>query len=65
MTAKVIDGRKIAKNILQNVAKDIKYIKSNYQIKPNITTIMSLTLMKKFMAFLFSFHFLSILLLIK
>lgn len=39
MTAKVIDGRKIAKNILQNVAKDIKYIKSNYQIKPNITTI--------------------------
>lgn len=39
MTAKVINGREIAKNIRQKVAKDIKYIKSKYQIKPNITTI--------------------------
>lgn len=39
MTAKVINGREIAKNIRQKVAKDIKYIKLKYQIKPNITTI--------------------------
>lgn len=39
MAAKVINGREIAKIIRQNVADEIKKIKSKYQITPCITTI--------------------------
>jgi methylenetetrahydrofolate dehydrogenase (NADP+)/methenyltetrahydrofolate cyclohydrolase len=39
MTAKIINGKKIADKLNKNTAEEIKQIKSNYEITPNITTI--------------------------
>ena len=39
MSAKVIDGRKIAKDIRQKTAVEIKKLESKYGCVPNITTI--------------------------
>jgi len=40
MTAKIIDGRKIAEKIRRDVAKEIKILGSKYKKTPNITTIL-------------------------
>ena len=39
MIAKIIDGRKIAKELRNNISNEIGKLKSIYQISPNITTI--------------------------
>ena len=39
MSAKIIDGRKIAEGIRKKVTKEINALESKYKIKPNITTI--------------------------
>ena len=39
MSAKIIDGRKIAKDIRKKVADDVKRLKSKYGIIPNIATV--------------------------
>jgi len=39
MTAKIVDGRKIAENIRKKTAEEVEYLKSKYKITPNITTI--------------------------
>ncbi len=39
MTAKVIDGRKIAKNLRSNISDEVKELVSKYKIVPNIVTI--------------------------
>lgn len=39
MTAKIIDGREIAKNIRTTVANEVKALVSKYDITPTITTI--------------------------
>jgi len=39
MTAKIIDGRKIAKGIRKKTAKEIEELESRYKTTPNITTI--------------------------
>jgi methylenetetrahydrofolate dehydrogenase (NADP+)/methenyltetrahydrofolate cyclohydrolase len=39
MTAKVIDGRKIAKELRNTISKEVEQLKSKYQIIPNIVTI--------------------------
>jgi len=39
MTAKIIDGRKIARDIRKKTAKEVKELKSRYKTTPNITTI--------------------------
>ena len=39
MTAKVIDGRKIAEVIRKNVLKEVDQSKLRYKTTPNITTI--------------------------
>jgi len=39
MTAKIIDGKKIAEQIHNDVSKEILDIKSKYKIQPNIVTI--------------------------
>ncbi|UCH72528.1 MAG: bifunctional 5,10-methylenetetrahydrofolate dehydrogenase/5,10-methenyltetrahydrofolate cyclohydrolase [Thermoplasmatales archaeon] len=39
MTAKIVDGRKIAKEIRADIAKKFKELKSKYKVNPNITTI--------------------------
>ena len=39
MIAKVIDGRKIAKNLRSNISDEVKELVSKYKIVPNIVTI--------------------------
>ncbi|KYK20896.1 bifunctional 5,10-methylene-tetrahydrofolate dehydrogenase/5,10-methylene-tetrahydrofolate cyclohydrolase [Thermoplasmatales archaeon SG8-52-4] len=39
MTAKIIDGRKIASEIRKDISKQVNNIKSKYKMIPNITTI--------------------------
>lgn len=39
MTAKVIDGRKIAAELRKNISKDVEQLKSKYKTLPSITTI--------------------------
>ncbi len=39
MTTKVIDGRKIAKELRNDISKEVDKLKSIYRITPNITTI--------------------------
>jgi methylenetetrahydrofolate dehydrogenase (NADP+)/methenyltetrahydrofolate cyclohydrolase len=39
MTAKIIDGKKIAEIIKKNLSKEIKLLKDKYNITPNFTTI--------------------------
>ena len=39
MSAKIIDGRKIAENIRKDIANEVKNLKSKYNMGPNITTI--------------------------
>jgi len=39
MTAKVIDGRKIAAELRKNITKEIERLKSKYKVLPNIVTI--------------------------
>jgi methylenetetrahydrofolate dehydrogenase (NADP+)/methenyltetrahydrofolate cyclohydrolase len=39
MTAKVIDGRKIAKNLRSDISDEVKELVSKYKIVPNIVTI--------------------------
>ena len=39
MTAKVIDGKKIAEEIRKNISKEIETLKSKYKTTPNITSI--------------------------
>ena len=39
MTAKIIDGRKIAVEIRKKITEEVKQLKSKYKIIPNITTI--------------------------
>lgn len=39
MTAKIIDGRKIAADIKNNISKEVQTLKSKYNTVPNITTI--------------------------
>jgi methylenetetrahydrofolate dehydrogenase (NADP+)/methenyltetrahydrofolate cyclohydrolase len=39
MTAKIVDGRKIAENIRKKTAEEVEYLKLKYKITPNITTI--------------------------
>ena len=39
MTAKIIDGRKIAREIRKKTAEEIKELKTRYNVTPNITTI--------------------------
>jgi len=39
MTAKIIDGRKIAKELRKKISKDVEKLKSKYETSPNITTI--------------------------
>ena len=39
MTAKVIDCRKIAKELRADISKEVNKLKSIYKTKPNITTI--------------------------
>jgi len=39
MTAKIIDGRRIAGDLRKNIAKEIEVLKSKYGKSPNITTI--------------------------
>ena len=39
MSAKIIDGKKIAEHIRSNVSKEISNLKSIYKIQPNIVTV--------------------------
>ena len=39
MTAKIIDGRKIAEHILKKISIEVNELKSKYNITPNIITI--------------------------
>lgn len=39
MTAKIIDGRKIAKDIREKISEEVKELEKRYNIKPNITTV--------------------------
>ncbi len=39
MVAKIIDGRKIAKQIRRNISDEVKQLQSKYNIVPSITTI--------------------------
>lgn len=39
MTAKIIDGRIIAKEIRESISKQIKKLETKYKLKPNIATI--------------------------
>ncbi|MEA3457471.1 MAG: tetrahydrofolate dehydrogenase/cyclohydrolase catalytic domain-containing protein, partial [Candidatus Thermoplasmatota archaeon] len=39
MTAKIVDGRRIAENIRKKTAEEVDYLESKYKITPNITTI--------------------------
>jgi len=39
MTAKVIDGRKIAEELRKEISKEVEQLKLRYQTTPNITTI--------------------------
>jgi 5,10-methylene-tetrahydrofolate dehydrogenase/methenyl tetrahydrofolate cyclohydrolase len=37
MTAKVIDGKKIAEELRKNISKEVETLKSKYKTTPNIT----------------------------
>ena len=39
MTAKIIDGRKIAEGLRKNISKEVEQLKTKYQTTPNVTTI--------------------------
>lgn len=39
MTAKIVDGRKIAAELRKNISKEVEQLKTKYQSTPNITTI--------------------------